>query len=458
MLALSPLDGACQSGAGSAFQQRFKAALEQYQTGHFTQAAAALEALRQQAPRSFDVQELLGMAYAAAGQDAKAVAALRSAAQMMPGVPEAHTNLAASLAKTGATAQAGEEFQKALALEPGNYTANHNLAEFYLQTSKVAQALPLLETAQKLNPAADDNGYDLALAYFLAGRNEDARRQIAALLARADSGELHNLLAQVEEKQADFVAAGNEFGIAAHLDPTESNLFDWGSELLLHRAYGPAADVFQQASIRYPASMRLVIGLGIAYYSRSQYDEAVKTLLAAADMNPADSRCYPFLARAYESSPTQNEAVVDRFKRYAALQPKNAKAQYLYAVSLLAKVRGDGSGASTVEIETLLKRALVLDSSFVDAYVTLGKIYADRHDYALSIPEYEHALALNPNLSDAHYRLATDYVHTGQKNRAQTEIALYQKLREQHLAELDKEKAEVQQFVVSAKDTHEGQP
>ena len=64
------------------------------------------------------------------------------------------------------------------------------------------------------------------------------------------------------------------------------------------------------------------------------------------------------------------------------------------------------------------------------------------------------ALELNPNLPDAHYRLGTELCHVGQKDRAQQEFAIYQKLRAQHLAEVDKERAEVQQFVYSAKARH----
>jgi tetratricopeptide (TPR) repeat protein len=83
--------------------------------------------------------------------------------------------------------------------------------------------------------------------------------------------------------------------------------------------------------------------------------------------------------------------------------------------------------------------------------VQLGNLYADQHEYAKSIPFYVRALELNPNLSDAHYRLGQDYVHTGQKDQAQKEFEVYQKLRAQHLAEVDKERAEVQQFVYSEK-------
>ena len=88
----------------------------------------------------------------------------------------------------------------------------------------------------------------------------------------------------------------------------------------------------------------------------------------------------------------------------------------------------------------------------------LGNLYADQHEYQQSIPEYEHALELDPNLPDAHYRLGTDYVHAGQKDKAQEEFAVYQKLRAEHLAEDDKERAEVQQFVYSAKGTPASRP
>ena len=86
-----------------------------------------------------------------------------------------------------------------------------------------------------------------------------------------------------------------------------------------------------------------------------------------------------------------------------------------------------------------------------EAHVQLGNLYADQHQYAKSIPEYQRALELNPNLPDAHYRLGQDYVHAGQKDRAQQEFAVYQRLRAQHHGRVDKERAEVQQFVYSAK-------
>ncbi len=224
---------------------------------------------------------------------------------------------------------AGEQFRKALALEPQNYDTNHNLGEFYIQTGKLAEALPLLEAAQKINPDSYDNGYDLAMTNFVLGRFNEAREVVQDLLKRKNTGELHNLLGQIEEKDGKFVAAANEFEIAAHLDPSEDNLFDWGSEMLLHRTYEPAIAIFQEGAKRYPNSPRILIGLGLSLYSRGKYDEAVKALLAAADLNPSDPRCYLFLSKAYNSSPLQADEVIERFRRYAELQPQNATGSVL---------------------------------------------------------------------------------------------------------------------------------
>jgi tetratricopeptide (TPR) repeat protein len=431
--------------------RQFQSAVAQYDAGRFAEAAAQLEDLLPRVPNNFEVEELLGLTYSALSQDTKAIEHLDAAVRLNPGSAAARTNLAASLSHSGKAELAGEQFRKALELEPRNYTANHNLGEFYIQSGKIAEAQPLLERAQRTNPSSYDNGYDLAMADLLTGRLGEARQLVQSMMRSKDTGELHNLLAQIEEKDGKFVAAANEFGTAAHMDPSEDNLFDWGSELLLHRTYEPAIDVFRQATRLYPASPRLQIGLGMALYSRGLYEEAVKALLTAADLNPSDPRCYLFLSKAYDSSPNQAEEVIQRFRRYAELEPSNARAQYYYAMSLWKGKRAEGSSLDLQAVESLLKKSIALDEKLPEAHVQLGNLYADQHEYAKSIPEYVRALELNPNLTDAHYRLGTDYVHVGQKDRAQSEFDVYQKLRAQHLAEVDKERAEVQQFVYSAK-------
>jgi tetratricopeptide (TPR) repeat protein len=436
----------------------FQAAVAQYDSGHYAEAAAQLEKLVPQVPNSFEVHELLGLVYSAQSQDAKANEHLAKAVRLNPNSAPARTNLAANLTRLGKMDLAGEQFKKATELEPQNFDANHNLGEFYVRLGKLAEAAPYLQMAQRIDPTSYDNGYDLSLAYLLTNRLADARQLLLGLVKQKNTAELHDLLGEVEEKDGQFVAAANEFETAAHMDPSESNLFDWGGELLIHRTLDPAIEVFRQAAERYPDSPRVAIGLGMALYSRGNYDEAVKSLLKAADLNPSDPRCYPFLSKAYDSSPAQADEVIQRFKRFAELQPYNAKARYYYAMSLWKGKRAQDPGLDLHQIQTLLQQSVTLDPSLAEGHLQLGNLYFDQTKYADAIPEYKRAIELNSDLADAHYRLGQAYVRTGEKDRGQEELQVYQRLRAEHLADLDKQRAEVRQFVYAAKDSPAAKP
>ena len=445
------LPAAQPHGQSRNLDQSFQSAVTDYNAGHFAQAASKLETLLPQAPNSFDVHELLGLVYSAESHDAKATEHLQKAVNLNPASAAARTNLAANLVRRKKLDSAEVQFAKAVELEPNNFDANHNLGELYIQRGKLQQAAESLAKAQKIEPDSYDNGYDLARAYLLIGKTNDARGTIGSLIAKKNTAELHNLLAEVEEKEGKFVAAANEYETAAHMEPSESNLFDWGSELLVHRTLDPSVEVFQKATELYPKSARLAIGLGMALYARGNYEDAVKSLLRAADLNPSDPGCYLFLSRAYDSSPNQADEVIERFHRYAQLQPRNSRALYYYAMSLWKGKRAQQTDQDFSEIAKLLKSSVALDSKFAEAHLQLGNLYSDQKQYAAAIPEYMRALTQNPDLADAHYRLGQAYVRTGDRQAAQQQFDVYQKLRTQHLAELDQQKAEIRQFVYSAK-------
>jgi tetratricopeptide (TPR) repeat protein len=436
-----------------ALEREFQAAVSQYNSGKLTEAAAKLENLVRDVPQSFEVHELLGLVYSAQSQDAKANKHLDEAVHLKPDSAPARTNLAANLVRLGKLDPAQEQFEKAVELEPDNFDTNHNLGEFYVRAGKVPKAAQYLERAQRIDPSAYDNGYDLSLAYILTGRLADGRQLIHDLLKRKDTAELHNLLGELEEKDGQFVAAEHEFEVAAHADPSESNLFDWGSELLLHRTLGPAVDVFQKGTERYPSSPRLMVGLGVALYAHGNYDEAVAALLKGADLNPSDGRCYLFLSKAYDSSPSQALEVIQRFRRFADLEPSNAHALYYYAMSLWKGKRAEDPDVDFHQIEALLKKSVTIDPRFADGHLQMGNLYAAQNKYQEAIAEYVRARELNPDLADAYYRLGQAYVRTGEKDLAQQQFQVYQGIRQRHLADLDKQRAEIQQFVLSAKDS-----
>jgi tetratricopeptide (TPR) repeat protein len=442
----------------AALDRAFQQAVAQYNAGKLAEAAAGLENLVHKVPNSFEVHELLGMVYAGQAKDALANQHLGTAVRLRPDSAAARTNFATNLVKMGKPESAGEQLRKAVVLEPKSYDANHNLGELYVSMGKISDAIPALKVAQQINPSAYDNGYDLALAYLLTGQRDLARQEVQSLLQIKNSAELHNLLGEIEEKDGKYVAAANEFETAAHQDPSESNLFDWASELLMHRTLEPAIQVFRESAERYPDSERMAIGLGIALYSRGNYDDAIKSLIRAADLKPADPRTYFFLSKAYDSSPTQADQVIQRFRRFSEQQPNNAQAHFYYAMSLWKGKRAQDSTLDLHQIESLLQKAVQLDPKLADAHLQLGNLYSDQSHYAESIPEYVKALETKSDVADAHYRLGQAYVRTGQKEKAQEQLQIYQQLRAQHLADLDKQIADIRQFVYSEKNSNPPKP
>jgi len=157
------------------------------------------------------------------------------------------------------------------------------------------------------------------------------------------------------------------------------------------------------------------------------------------------------LSRAYDSSPSQAEEVIECFRRFAELQPKNGQAVYYYAMSLWKGRRAQDPNLDLSQIELLLKKAIALEPALAEAHLQLANLYSDQRKYAESVPEYLRARELNPDLADVHYRLAQAYVRVGEKDLAQEEFKVYQKLRAQHLSDLDRQRAEIRQFVYSEK-------
>ena len=434
----------------------FQAAVAHYNEGKLSVAAGELEQLLRQVPDSFEVHELLGMVYSGESQDNASNQHFEKAVRLKPNSAAARTNLAMNLVRLGKLDSAQEQLKKAVVLDPHSFDPNHNLGELYIRTGKLESAIPYLKQAQEITPSSYDNGYDLALAYLLTAHTAPARQLVHNLLKEKNTAELHNLLGQIEEKDGNFVVAANEYETAAHQDPSESNLFDWASELLMHRTLEPAIEIFRTSAERYPDSARMAIGLGIALYSRGNYDDAIRSLLRASDLNPNDERCYFFLSKAYDSSPSQANEVIERFRRFSEQQPGNAHAYYYYAMSLWKGKRAQDPSLDRQQIESLLRKAVTLDPKLADAHLQLGNLYSDQGKYAESIPEYEQALNGSSKPADAHYRLAQAYVHTGQKDKAQEQFQVYQQLRAQHLAELDKQIADIRQFVYSEKEDATG--
>ncbi len=342
--------------------------------------------------------------------------------------------------------------KQAVKVDPGSGDANYRLGEFYLHAGKLSEGIPYMEKAVALQPGNYVAGYDLALAYFDARDYKKARQQIQSMLKTQNAAELHGLLADVEEGAGDYRRAAAEYQIAAQIDPSEDHIFDWGTEFLLHQTYDPAITILVHGVDLHPRSLKLNVGFGIALYLDQQYDKGLKQLCLATDLNPYEKWPYLFLGSSYAalSSRFETDEVKKRLKRFAVDQPRNARALYYYAVSLWDRNQASEQDAS--EAQSLLKKAVELDPSFADAHLQLGIFYSDRGNYHGAVGELLSALAVQPNLTVAHYHLAQAYTRTGQKDLAKKELKIFERLRSADTEESQADRNRIVQFVVNMRD------
>jgi tetratricopeptide (TPR) repeat protein len=318
---------------------------------------------------------------------------------------------------------------EAVRRDPGSFEAHHALAGFYLQQGRLDAAIPHLEQARTIDPANYANGYDLALALLETGRLNLAREQVERMLSAKETAELHNLLGDIYERAENRAAAAHAYQRAARMDPTEEHLFDWGNNLVQLRAFEPAAEVFSAAIKRHPKSGRLHVGLGIAQYSRGQYEDAVTSFCQAADLTPSDPRPYQFLGEMYGVVPERGGEIAKRLARFVKAKPGNALAHFHLAMTLWKGQSAGSPPADPRRVEALLRRAVALDPKLAKGFLELGIVLSDQQRYKEAIQELRTAARVDPTLAQAHYRLAQAYNRIGQSDLAVKELEIFEQLK-----------------------------
>ena len=83
------------------------------------------------------------------------------------------------------------------------------------------------------------------------------------------------------------------------------------------------------------------------------------------------------------------------------------------------------------QVEALLRRAVALDRKFAKGFLELGILLSDQQRYQEAIAQLQAAARLEPDLAQAHYRLAQAYQRTGQNRLAAKELEIFERLSKQ---------------------------
>jgi len=258
----------------------------------------------------------------------------------------------------------------------------------------------------------------------------------------------HRQNAELAEKSNDPLKAVREFQEAARIDPSEQSFFEWGSELLTHRAVWQANEVFSRGAKAFPKSQRMVAALGAALFAGAKYDEAALRLCEASDLNPTDREPYLLMGQSEIAAPDPLPCVAQKLKSFVEREPDDAKANYLYAMDLLKRHRESADPDLLRQVEARLEKAAALDHTCGDAYLQAGILAFADHQYEKAIRFYGQAIEADPQLTEAYYRLAVALDRSGDKDGAQREFRLHDELKKKQAEAVERQRREVKQFLV----------
>lgn len=415
-------------------ERTFQAAMAARDRGDTRTAESMLVSLRKRNPGNFAIDESLGMLLAQSSRYKEALPILQVATREAPASDAAHTNLGAAYFQLGRIEEASAELKTAVRLNPKNLTALKSLGQVWMELHQPERAADSYAAALKLDPGDMDVLESCAQARAAAGQLDAARELLNKMPGVEKSATAQSLLGDIEEKSGNFLAAANHYGLAAQLDPSEANAWVVGVEFLRHWTFPPAVQEFEAATTRFPASTRMRLGLGAAYFGNAQYPQAISVFADLLHESRDNALYAEFLGMSCNAVLQQKQPRCLELVNYAEAHPHDARAATYAAASLKAQ---EPEHPNLTLIRQLLDRAIAADSKLSEAQYEMGVLKQDEDGWKESIPYLERAIELKPDYSQAHYHLALAYWRSGRKQEGQQQMELQRKYSQQEQQDLD---------------------
>lgn len=438
-------------------EREFQAAMAAQDRGDLDKATSILVALRSAHPGIFAVDESLGLLYVAREDFAAALPILKAAAKEEPASNVAHANLGADYLKLDKSQDAVRELEIAARLNPKDQgtlstlgqalSANGQPADAAQAFGKAVALAPANADANNMDPATRDLRYNWAVVLLEAGYADKAAEALAPIPVSQITPQIESVLGEIAEKQGKYLDAAQHLQAAAKQDPSEANVYLLGYEYLKHWTFEPATEMFEYGVAHYPASRRLLLGLGIAQYSRDKISLAAPIFAQLLDADSGNATYAILLGKSCVALPDTIKEC-EKLERFAEANPKNADVDTLAAMSILAR---SPETANLPLAAKLLDEAIQTNPKLADAHLEKGYLLQYQDHWPESIPELEASVALRPESSKAHYLLMLGYARIGDKAKAKEQLLLQKKYRDMEKDGMDTRWREVQMFVAASK-------
>ena len=375
----------------------------------------------------------LGVALDALGDHRRALEEFKKAIGADPSYAEAHFNLGLSYFRFGDNLRATQEFETALKLAPRQASDPYvQLGELYLQQGKKDRALEAFKRAvhaMKESGRRNIQAYrGLALAYLGLNQPGDAVNTLRlAVEELPNEPSAHAALADALVAQGDLDRAIEEYSRRLKLEPTADATLDLARAYSKKRVASKAEPLFQQVLKSSPGHYSALLGLADLYLAMGRYNDAEKALAKAQTIDPKDpstmaklgilhSRrgrpdlALPELEVATQRDPTQLDAKAELGLLYGRGGDPDRGLKVLNAV-LVASPKHPLTTlylgyvlyqkGQRQRVQEAFTAASKLDPSSADPHYALGQLYEAQNKLPEALTEYERAVSLQKDHSDA---------------------------------------------------------
>ena len=361
-------------------------------TKQWNDATAKMQAALASDPQNAELHDECGSLYAQQHDWSKAQQQFAEAIRLQPGFAAAHLHLGITLEAAGQPG-ALAELAKAHELAPQNEQIALELAKAFTLAGKDDQAIAVLERALQHSPKSLALNYQLGIAYQNSGKVQEAIttfRKVAAADPH-NSGALTNLgLALCQAQQAK-----------------------------------DAVPVLQKAVALAPQNLAARQNLAAAYVNLGQYEDAIATLRVALKFAPNDPRLHYNLGVAFKMQDDAQHAIPE-LQSAEKLDP--AEPEPPYALGMLYSQTGHMEEAAQQ-----LNASLKLRPENGEGWSTLGSVYNSLGKYPEAAAALREAIKWLPDQADPHLTLATVLAAQNQQSEAAAERKIAADLMRAHM-------------------------
>jgi tetratricopeptide (TPR) repeat protein len=268
--------------------------------------------------------------------------------------------------------------------------------------------------------------FHLALAQFEAGQFQESETTLRQLIDEEESkSEIYNLLAKCYDRQNQTQGAVTAMDKAIQLEPSnEANYLDLGAILLEHHRNTAALLAGQRAIQIDPSSAGAYYLEGLAQQKLGALKDAVKSYARSVALDPSSRRALLSLALA-ETEDGQAAAAEASFEKGLKQYPHDAILDQEYGRMLMG-LKSDPDSQS--KADSLFRAAICLDRSLFEPYYELGNLDLRRGRLFQALAELQTAAQLKPKNSQVHYTLSNLYRKLGRREKAETELRIFENL------------------------------